>query len=263
MSVLTGTVNHTARERGRRCETAASVLLDDRAPNVRNTDLFALLERTADAAFTVDQEGVIRSWNVAAEQLFGVPAASAIGQPCEKVMQGTDALGARVCAADCDVRRCAVNEPAIRDFDITVRTPAGRRLWVNVSTLVSDDARTGRALVVHLARDVTAAKSREMLLRRAATFAHRLIDAAEPASGLPPVTALTPQETRILRLLAEGAPASDIARRLRISPRTLRTHIHHINRKLHARSRLEAVVHGIRRGLIPAPRPRPERKRRH
>lgn len=223
---------------------------------MRDSDLFALLERTADAAFTVDREGVIRSWNAAAERLFGAPASSVIGQPCEHVLQGTDALGARVCAADCDVRRCALNQPGIHDFDLSVRTTTGRRLWVNVSTLVSDDARTGRALIVHLARDASAAKEREDVLRAAATLAHELIDAAEPTPRLPPVMALTQQETRILRLLADGKPPADIARQLRISPRTLRTHIHHINRKLHARSRLEAVVHGIRRGLIPAPRSR-------
>ena len=52
---------------------------------------------------------------------------SAIGQACDAVIQGTDALGARVCTADCDVRRCAVSEQAIRDFDLAVRTPTGRR----------------------------------------------------------------------------------------------------------------------------------------
>ena len=35
------------------------------------TELFALLEGTADAAFSVDEQGRIRSWNRAAEKLFG------------------------------------------------------------------------------------------------------------------------------------------------------------------------------------------------
>jgi hypothetical protein len=34
------------------------------------TELFALLERTADAAYTVTADGEICSWNESAEQLF-------------------------------------------------------------------------------------------------------------------------------------------------------------------------------------------------
>jgi PAS domain S-box-containing protein len=34
-------------------------------------ELFALLERTSDAAFCVTEQGEIQSWNKAAEKLFG------------------------------------------------------------------------------------------------------------------------------------------------------------------------------------------------
>lgn len=255
-----GSTARGAFARSRRGKCPAPVLLPGRL-QMRDSDLFALLERTADAAFTVDQEGVIRSWNAAAERLFGAAAISVIGQPCEHVLQGMDATGTCVCTPECDVRRCAVAHHGIHDFDLAVRTTTGQRLWVNVSTLVSDDKSTGRSLIVHLARDVSAARNREDLIRSAVVFAQRLIDSAASDSRLPPVTPLTPQETRILRLLAEGQSAADIARSLRISPRTLRTHIHHVNRKLHARNRLEAVVHGIRRGIIAAPHSRPPKKR--
>lgn len=229
---------------------------------MRESELFTLLERTADAAFTVDPEGVIRSWNKAAERLFGYNAAHVVGQPCAEALQGTDALGARVCSTDCDVRACAIGGPGIADFDLAVRTTSGRSLWVNVSTLVSEPERTGRALIVHLARDASVAKAREAVIRSAAAFARQLIKLAEPTSELPPVAALTQQQTLILRMLADGRSSEDISRHLHISPRTLRTHIHHINRKLHVRSRLEAVIHGIRRGLIAAPQPGTAGKRR-
>jgi DNA-binding CsgD family transcriptional regulator len=230
--------------------------------DVRDSDLFALLERTADAAFTVDQNGVIQSWNAAAERLFGATAATVIGRPCDQVLQGTDALGVRACTPDCAVRWCALQEAGIHDFDLAVHTATRPPLWINVSTLVSADSRTGRTLIVHLARDASAVREREDLVRAAAAFAQQLAGTAEPASRLPPVTPLTRQETRILRLLAEGRPAAEISRQLRISPRTLRTHIHHVNRKLHARNRLEAVVHAIRRGIIGTPGASPARRRR-
>jgi PAS domain S-box-containing protein len=218
---------------------------------VRDTALFKLLERTGDAAFAVDQEGVVRSWNDAAEQLFGYPAAEIVGRPCADVLHGTDAVGARVCAPDCDVRECVLHGSCIADFDMAV--PRGDdTLWVNVSTLVWEDEHTGRALIVHLARDASDAKAREALIRSAETLGRQLIQLATPKTD-PPVGALTRQQTRVLRLLAEGRSSAEIAAHLHISPRTLRTHIHHINRRLHARGRLEAVIYGIRRGLISTP----------
>jgi PAS domain S-box-containing protein len=218
---------------------------------VRDSALLRLLDRTGDAAFTVDQEGVIRSWNKAAERLFGHAAADIVGRPCADVMRGTDATGARVCSADCDVRECVLRGASIADFDMAVRK-GDATLWVNVSTLVWEDQQTGRSLIVHLARDASAAKAREALIRSAEALGRQLLQLAAPKTD-PPVGPLTRQQTRVLHLLAEGRSSAEIAAHLHISPRTLRTHIHHINRRLHARGRLEAVIYGIRRGLIATP----------
>jgi DNA-binding CsgD family transcriptional regulator len=65
-----------------------------------------------------------------------------------------------------------------------------------------------------------------------------------------PVEALSDQERRILRLFADGRSSTAIATALKISPQTLRNHLHHINRKLRTHNRLEAVTHAQRRGLI-------------
>jgi DNA-binding CsgD family transcriptional regulator len=61
---------------------------------------------------------------------------------------------------------------------------------------------------------------------------------------------LSEHERRILMLFAEGKNSATIARTLRISAQTLRNHLHHINRKMRTHSRLEAVTHAQRRGLI-------------
>lgn len=65
-----------------------------------------------------------------------------------------------------------------------------------------------------------------------------------------PIIPLSDQEQRVLRRFSRGLSAGDVEQELRISPQTLRHHLHHINRKLGTHNRLEAVIHAIRRQLI-------------
>jgi DNA-binding NarL/FixJ family response regulator len=53
---------------------------------------------------------------------------------------------------------------------------------------------------------------------------------------------LTPRETDVLRMLAEGLDKDGIAGRLVISPKTVESHIEHILGKLGAHSRAQAVA---------------------
>lgn len=57
---------------------------------------------------------------------------------------------------------------------------------------------------------------------------------------------LSTRETEILELLVAGCFFKEIADRLGISGETVRTHVNHIYRKLHVRSRTEAVVKYLR-----------------
>ena len=61
---------------------------------------------------------------------------------------------------------------------------------------------------------------------------------------------LTPRESEVLRLLANGLGNKDIAVKLSISEHTIKFHIHSILGKLGAASRTEAVTRGLRSGLI-------------
>ncbi len=66
----------------------------------------------------------------------------------------------------------------------------------------------------------------------------------------PPLQALSPRETEILNMLADGLGNKEIAWRLHISEHTVKYHIGSIFNKLNASSRAEAVAIAIRRGLI-------------
>jgi DNA-binding NarL/FixJ family response regulator len=74
-----------------------------------------------------------------------------------------------------------------------------------------------------------------------------LLDRKQPASGT--LTRLTPRELEVLQLLAEGLSASEVAQRLFISVKTVRTHVEHILSKLDVKSRVQAVAIAFREGL--------------
>ncbi len=77
---------------------------------------------------------------------------------------------------------------------------------------------------------------------------------ASPASGeleLARLRELTPRESEILALVAGGASTRQIAGRLVISEKTVKTHVQNILRKLGAASRLEAAAIAVRAGFVP------------
>jgi DNA-binding NarL/FixJ family response regulator len=64
------------------------------------------------------------------------------------------------------------------------------------------------------------------------------------------VTRLTPRQTQILQMLADGISTGDISDRLGMSPLTLRTHVQNILTRLGAHTKLEAVALAIRHGKV-------------
>ncbi len=213
-------------------------------------ELLALLEGTADAAFTVDEQGVVCSWNRAAEKLFGFPAASVLNKSCAQLFQGRGTLGNVVCKEDCSVLQCAAAGRGIENYDLEIKSRAGQRLWVNVSIIVFQDARLKRRLHIHLARDITARRKSEELTQKVLDATKELITLPNPPNSRSGASPLSAQETRVLRLLSEGKTPEEVARVLKISSRTLRNHLHHANQKLGTGTRLEAVIHAVKRGLI-------------
>lgn len=71
---------------------------------------------------------------------------------------------------------------------------------------------------------------------------------AEPAG--PEVEALTPREREVLQLVVEGFANKQIARRLRITEKTVKTHVSSVLQKLGVPDRTSAAVLAIRQGLV-------------
>lgn len=101
-----------------------------------------------------------------------------------------------------------------------------------------------------LAAGVRRAAAGEAVL--APAVAARVI--AELHAGRPgrsdPAAALSAREVEVLRLVADGHPNAEIARRLFISEKTVKSHVSNVLAKLHLADRTQAAAYAWRTGIV-------------
>jgi NarL family two-component system response regulator LiaR len=144
---------------------------------------------------------------------------------------------------------------AIRE--IRTRNPGARIL---VLTSATDGPRIYAAVKAgalgYLLKEVTpavlleaiqAVNRGEMLL--APTAAVGLVEELRRPSDQPPKDKLTRREVGVLRLVAQGLTNEEIASQLRISERTVETHVRSVLAKLHLANRTQAALYALRQGL--------------
>jgi two-component system, NarL family, response regulator LiaR len=82
------------------------------------------------------------------------------------------------------------------------------------------------------------------------TIARKLMRELSQPPSLPPTTdPLTEREVEVLRLVAQGLSNDDIAEKLVVSERTVRTHVSHILDKLHLANRTQMALYAVRQGI--------------
>jgi DNA-binding NarL/FixJ family response regulator len=82
------------------------------------------------------------------------------------------------------------------------------------------------------------------------SIARRLLRHFQPPAAEVPAVALTPRETDVLRLVAKGYSAQQVAEAFALSRHTVTGYLKDIYRKLSVSTRAEATLEAARRGLI-------------
>jgi anti-anti-sigma factor len=139
---------------------------------------------------------------------------------------------------------------------------------VDLSAVTFLDVRTMSCL--RQAAHRLAAQGRRLALVAPPPAVERILDLVDGDSALPrsdtlvaartgkDQVALTKRQREILGLLDEGLTSKQIARRLWISPATVRNHVHAVLAALHVHSRLQAVRRARELGLLAAVHYAPE-----
>ena len=204
------------------------------APEVASAPVQTVAE-PAGASFSIDPNGRIVAWNRAAEALFGYQASAVRGKNLHEVLQSQDVFGNRI-FCDCGLREMIRRGEFVRRFVVGVKTASGEEMRV-----------------VFFARAQTNPESMNLVYevrpdarRRAGD--RRSVDRLRhfPAA----VGSLTPAELKVLRLLASGKRAQDVATSLNVSLTTVRHHIQKVLQKLGVHTQVEAISMVLQSGII-------------
>jgi PAS domain S-box-containing protein len=205
-------------------------------------ELLGAFERTGDGVYAVDYDQNIVFWNRTAERLLGHKAADVLGRKCFDVIAGGDYLGHPFCGSDCDVIECARRGHAPPNYDVRTKSASGEARWLNMSIVVLAGRRKRATLTVHLFRDITEQRKRQL---RAP-----ILGEATGAGEDNALARLTRRESEVLQHLSAGLSNAQIAEALGTSATTVRNHIEHLLAKLGVHSKLEAVIFAARYRIV-------------
>jgi PAS domain S-box-containing protein len=121
-----------------------------------------VLEHVDDGVFLVDDEGVIRHWNPAAQAITGIAPAEALGRRAEETLPGWEVIAPLIPVA-------SVPGPGSVDAKVVPVEFDGRELWLSISGVTFNDG------IVYAFRSLTEERALEELKGEfIATVSHEL-----------------------------------------------------------------------------------------
>ncbi len=218
-------------------------------------DVLAVLSRTADGVYALNQEQRIIFWNSAAERILGYRAEEVLGRACHDLFEGEPRPGCMECEAHCPVLTAASRHETVPTYNLLSRTKDGDVIMLNISVIVPAADNTSWS-TIHLFRDTTHQLRYETYVDQLLCAAARLPKpqatlASPSAFDAAAISApLSGREKEVLYLLVKGKGARAIADSLYISYATVRNHLQTILRKLGVHSQRDAVRIALERRLV-------------
>lgn len=217
--------------------------------------------RSKDPVYVVNDAQRIVCWNEGSQKLLGYSEAEVLNQPCHEIIAGR-ICDKSWCQSGCSVQRSAKRGVLLEHVEMQARTRSGDKVWLNASIFTLE--RRGRRFTIHLLRDMTREEHTKVALESflGALHAYGVGDGNEKVAGngdnhaffaVPrshSVARLTRREVQVLELLAAGLSTKDLAKRLGVSPFTVRRHIETILLKTGLHTQAQAVAYAYRVGLL-------------
>jgi PAS domain S-box-containing protein len=219
-------------------------------------DILDIFVNIADGVFVVDSENKIIFWNRAAQKILGFSRKEVVGRNCHDVIAGRD-KSTPICSKNCQVMNLIQRGEMVENYDMLTHSKAGDPVWINVSIIAIPARQREFNTVVHIFRDINRRKRSEELIQELIYTIKTDNQAQQHAPSAEvsllehnPKPSLTRRERQVLRLVAEGASTSAMAKELYINWATVRKHIQNILNKLGLHTKLEAVTYAIKNNLI-------------
>ena len=218
--------------------------------------IFSLLAAADVGAYAMSLDQRIVFWSPEAERMLGYPAGEVLGRRCFEVATDPAPEGfTPACLGGCPSIRSLRAGRVPSAVTMQMLCASGERKAVSLTPMVVAGSDVDAPLLVHLFEDrvdeqssgLAAGAVRDELSQQGSDVVsdHPVVTSA--AAG---AARLTARELEVLRLVAVGRTTAQIAGELDISEHTVRNHVRHFRRKLNAATKLEAVLTGLRLGIL-------------
>ena len=215
--------------------------------------LFAALSSAQLGAYAMTVDQTIVFWNEAAERALGYSADDVVGKRCYEISSenGTEGISGE-CLGGCPSLRYVRSGLVPAPSRLNMRCASGEFKWITITPMAV--AGIGDSpLLVHLFEEGT--EDSELAGERipedlAACDRITANENTYAPTSPDEVSPLSRRELEVLRLIGRGWDTLRIAEHLGISRHTVSNHIRNLRNKLNVPTKLEAVLAGIRLGIL-------------